>query len=416
MHTSTQCSSYLLGKNAMKYGGNQLKFIERSEEAIQWGLKVIHEKNEIDDYSTIFFTLLDGFAKARHDLAVSNNTTDAKSFGRSRMHSADDVAMTTLCGDYSEFNLRLLNLFSSLLKDCIPMEGSPTKNKIKVEEMLLGRKCALEIELLTSSEARKRKWVCTLSEMIKDLQASYEMLPRVPSLHAIDENNYPPTTQEKQIYESLNHHMKIMKQKYPELYLRSKLWYVIDKLSLAFPAPQPIYNEQKICVALEGNINNIRSIYAIGTVRIQIDNKMYALSKYITWASQDTVTPPSDRMLQTTAVILHQDRFLMNDTLKEIAKIFKQSLLWDRSQNIQDLKNNVGLIRYLFAHAMPFNRGSASIAEWLEKLIYRVHQFDCQHVTSTMGDMEAFVAPLWSTFQSNVYDATITLNDLTQPP
>lgn len=116
-------------------------------------------------------------------------------------------------------------------------------------------------------------------------------------------------------------------------------------------------------------------------------------------------------MQHTTAVILHQDRFLLKETLNEIAKIFKQAMQWDRSQPIQALKNDVGLFRYLFAHAMPFSRGSAAVAEWIEKLIYRAHHFDCQHATHTMGDLEAFVAPLWPTFQNNAYDATLSLVD-----
>lgn len=404
-------SSYMIQQNSMKYGGKQSEFIEKTEEVIQWGLKVVITDKKSDDYRDLFFTLLEGFAKARHDLAVSHKTKDAKYFGRSRMHSMGDVEMTGLGNEYKEYNKRLLSLFSTILKGHIPLKGEPVKKKVHVEEKHLGRKSSLEIELLSESEATKRRWLIPQTEMLRDLQVANQHLPTVVGLEIVDENNYPPTNEEKQVLESFNHHMQVMKQKNPELYTRSKIWYVLNKLSLAIPRPVPVYDNLDNCIGLKGDINNIRSIYAIGTVRIQIDDKMYALSKYITWACQDHTTDPLERMQHTTAVILHQDRFLLNETLNEIAKIFKQAMLWDRSQDLQALKNDVGLIRYLFAHAMPFSRGSATIAEWMEKLIYRAHNFDCLHVANTMGDMEAFVAPLWSTFQNNAYNATFSLVD-----
>lgn len=405
--------NYIVNQNPMKFGGRQSDYVQRSEEVIQWGLKLIssHPK-ESENYKALFTTIMEGFAKVRHELAISHGTVDAKYFGRSRMFSMGDVEITGLSKEYKGFNNSLLSLFSTLLKGRIPLQGelTPQQKKLTVEDIFLGRKCALEIELISQEEAIRRKFLMPTAEMIRDQQDARQNLPPVKMVD-YDENNYPPTDKEMEMYESFNRYMQTMKQKNPELYTRSKIWYVLKRLSEAFPLPTPIFNDQKCLVGLKGNIDNMKSIYAIGTVRIQFGNKMYALSKYITWACRDGVTDPADRMLNTVGVILHQDRFLLNDSIDEIAKIFKKAIEWDRSQDLQVLKNDVGLIRYLFAHAMPFSRGSAAIGEWIEKLVYRVHNYDCVHSAKTLGDMEAFIAPLWSTFQKKIYETTFALVD-----
>lgn len=126
-------SSYMIQKNSMKYGGMQSDFTKKSEEAIEWGLKLVTtDKKDSDDYKDLFFTLLEGFAKIRHDLAISHKTKDAKYFGRSRMYSIGDVEMTVLGSEYNEFNKRLLNLFSTTLKDHImPLEQCVFRLRIK---------------------------------------------------------------------------------------------------------------------------------------------------------------------------------------------------------------------------------------------------------------------------------------------
>ncbi|MGZ3633642.1 MAG: hypothetical protein ACXU9U_00275 [Parachlamydiaceae bacterium] len=109
-------------------------------------------------------------------------------------------------------------------------------------------------------------------------------------------------------------------------------------------------------------------------------------------------------------LIFHQDRHLTTPMLQEISKVFREALKWNRKQPIVQLRNTVGLIRYLFSHAMPFSRGSATIGEWIEKIIYNSHGFKFEHKIGTKGDLEALTAPLWSTFITEKYHTTISLS------
>ncbi|MBS0627543.1 MAG: hypothetical protein JSS09_04960, partial [Verrucomicrobia bacterium] len=57
------------------------------------------------------------------------------------------------------------------------------------------------------------------------------------------------------------------------------------------------------------------------------------------------------------------------ETTKKIIKTcFTKAIL---SSNEQELKENLALFRYLIAHATPWERGSAAIAEWMEQAVYQ---------------------------------------------
>lgn len=47
----------------------------------------------------------------------------------------------------------------------------------------------------------------------------------------------------------------------------------------------------------------------------------------------------------------------------------------------ENLIRNVGLFRRLLAHRMHSQRGSASIAEWIEKAIYLYHDYEFEYKT-----------------------------------
>lgn len=99
----------------------------------------------------------------------------------------------------------------------------------------------------------------------------------------------------------------------------------------------------------------------------------------------------------STMLLIHQDPFLVEETLPEIAKFFADAVLWD-GKEIADLKEKIAKFRYLFAHTTPFSRGSASIAEWFEQILYQFHGFEVDYNNEVMIDLEAFSSPLWSDF------------------
>lgn len=63
------------------------------------------------------------------------------------------------------------------------------------------------------------------------------------------------------------------------------------------------------------------------TLRSEIDGKMYALSHYITWMYRDFREDPVEHMTERSGIaILHQDEFLIEPTLKDIAKLFEKAI------------------------------------------------------------------------------------------
>jgi hypothetical protein len=100
-------------------------------------------------------------------------------------------------------------------------------------------------------------------------------------------------------------------------------------------------------------------------------------------------------------LILHQDIYLIEAMLKDLSKVFAELILWD-GKDLQELKQKMGLFRYLFANAMPYIRGSAAIAEWYEHLIYKYHNVNFKYKTGVSIDCEALATPSLAEFISKL--------------
>lgn len=61
------------------------------------------------------------------------------------------------------------------------------------------------------------------------------------------------------------------------------------------------------------------------------------------------------------------------------------------SDSEESLKQNVATFRYLFGHAAPYIRGSAAIAEWIEKAIYLQKEYEFDY-TSGSADLDAMTS------------------------
>lgn len=70
----------------------------------------------------------------------------------------------------------------------------------------------------------------------------------------------------------------------------------------------------------------------------------------------------------------------------------------------------MALFSYELAHAMPFARGSAAVAEWFEQAIYRFHGYELSYDNSKMVNLEALTTMLPEYF--NNYDSLIKLEQI----
>ncbi len=123
------------------------------------------------------------------------------------------------------------------------------------------------------------------------------------------------------------------------------------------------------------------------------------------------VENPVDRMLKCSKVmLLHQDEYLIQDTLKEISNVFKTAITWNKNlQDVKTLKDSMALFCFLSAHNMRNVRGSASETEWLEQAIYRSLGVNVSiEQNRKMVDLEAFANPLFNDF-IKVYDEVVQI-------
>jgi hypothetical protein len=109
---------------------------------------------------------------------------------------------------------------------------------------------------------------------------------------------------------------------------------------------------------------------------------------------------PPERQL-TPFTIIHQNPSSIEDTMDTIGKTFEELALLHRTDQRLDQNefwrqalSSIAKIRYLYAHAMPWTRGSASIGEMMETSLIRALGAP-QHplVTKSRTDIDALTSP-----------------------
>jgi Avirulence protein len=406
-------SSSVLGRNYIvdqkpdKFGGKQEEYLQRSEAAIQSGVAQIREAvQEGKDLKALFFKILDQFATERHAIAIAHGTKNADQFGRKRTDCVCLLNFTPLAEDYEEFNPKILSLFQKVLKGKVPFRNPITNKKFSIEDECLGRKCYFEIELVTGEDIAEREWdkhILQAPKLMRKYAGKVEADAGDPD---IDESHFPPNEEEQLLLNKWNAAMKRVKANCNELYIHDKMQFVLNGLNDTFPM-----NEKMESGAINPRYSpaNLRSMLVLGKMRLEINGMKYAISEYTTWMYRNGSEDPVERLKSAHVIITHEDRFLIDETLQEIAAVFERAVRSDSSvEKVNELKDQVALTRYLFAHAMPFARGSAAIGEWLEKTIYQYHGYEIERNPKTMGDLEALTT-LWSVFRKEKYDQTIKL-------
>jgi hypothetical protein len=403
--SSIQANNSNMSLYPHEYGSNQTTYLKKSEEAVQNGVKSVREALDgKKDLQKLFFSLLDSFAKTSHELASSLRINDARTFGYKRLDDKSDVRYTVLSKGYEVYNSKIIKFMQKILKGSIPLKEDPSQKTFIKEEQCLGRKCSFEINLITQKDLLEKQW-----DKLDHPQAAEVKKQSTYVDKKVNENHFPPKEEDQIAINEFNQLMLSIKNDHPEVYQHAKMSFLLRAITNKFPALEIRLVKGKT-TTIEHPMNRM-NIFIMGTTKIEINNKMHTLSEMITWTYQTHESDSVERMKHSTVFIIHQDRFLIEETLKEVAPLFEKALMWDKKvAPLKVLKGQVALIRYLFSHAMRYLKGSESIGEWLEKVIYSTHGFTCHPVTNTSADMEAFVAPLWSKFRNDIYDTTIELS------
>jgi len=355
----THLSNYLYTMSPGMYGGQQEDYLRLAEETISSGVTQLKANKK--DPEEFFYDILQYFRTQRQAIATKHGHKEAQLFGKCRTEKAECtgcVMHTALGYPYAEYNHIMMSFLYKIVSQMKHDLRSFQETQTSCEEEAWGRKVKIDIEILQKPEIDKltapieeelRKTLDTtkpLNEIIRDLDL-----------------------------------MLLLKKQRPDLYKKLILNMVLTELVATYPSPKIVsWEEHKY----DGNSDNFKNIYILATLRIEINGKFYATSKYLTWTYTNYVTDPAIRMRNcATIFIIHQDTFLIDETLREIAKIFAQAVKWNRTtESLKELKNRVSLMRFLYSHCMPSARGDGAIGDWLELMLYRYHGFNDTHFNS----------------------------------
>jgi hypothetical protein len=379
-------STYIIDREPAKYGGQQQQYLEQTKnivrETAEKFRKAVQEK---EDLQQIFHQTLTTLGEIRNNIASEHKTKNGHVYGvrRDRDGFPGICGMTPLSFPYDEYNRKLLPVLQKYLRGMDHTCREFQQKELSIQgKPCLGRASSIGLSILTSEDAEK--WM---------LSVTFEECTRLCRLCSITPPEDPSQTEI--IFTSMiknREAMSTLKQNSIEDYKRLKVCLAIYDIKKR-------YEWRK-------------SDWVLVTERSEVGGKMYALSQYLTWMYRDYVEDPVEHMTDRSIVsIIHQDPFLIDPMLNDIARIFKEALEWNKA-NVTLLKNQMALLQYELAHAMPFIRGSAAISEWLEMALYRFHGFTLSYNPDKMVNLEALTSPL-EEFVRN-YDSMISLKQVDQ--
>ncbi len=388
-------STFIIDNDTFRvFSGNQDDYKKKSSDAIFAALQKVKacEKTE-DCLTTLFFEVLKDLAEARKAIAHSHQTEFAHCFGVRRDEAEYGRFHTCLHDVYQPYNKLILSHFSRLLGSTDIRNMKHEKIKVREEGGFQGCSSSFEIEVFDESE------YFDVRQMLNDKDRYPADFPR----HLLYKEEELQAEEKKALTKANQKFCENNPVKFTKLKV-AILFRVLDK---NFPLIEKCKGSN-LFYTLKENRENLKSFFALGTVRFMVDGKMMVVSEYLVWLYREAGMNPLVKMNNhTTAMVIHQDSFLIQPTLMEIARIFARAVLCDRN-DVSELKNRVGVFRAYFSHTMPFIRGSSSVGEYFETLLYHFHGYRVAYNPKKLVDLEALTTPLLSTYMSN-YSSMIEL-------
>lgn len=413
-HISFSPSSYIVDRDPHKFGDNQEEYIRRSREVIAGAVERI--RNTVangGDLTQLFFEILEEFCKKRGEIArdaernrkipvlflTPQDPDKLEQFGRRRdLQGNYEFQTTVLDQSYEAYGKKLLDMFRAKLFE---MEKEKVQKKTWTEESS-GVKSSLEIEILESQTLQERQW-------LKVLRA--EDYPAYYPLQLQDRRNQGGVLSERE-KSQLREACKRLKLEHPALYQRIKISQAFRTINEDFPSPKVI-QEQGKAPQFIGREGNLKSFFLLATARVDIGGKMYSTSQYLTWLYRDNKTHPFNRMVGDSKVlVLHQDRFLIPDTLNEIAAIFKRAVL---SKDIGSFSAELRRFQHLFAHDMCVERGAAALNEWYATAMAGARDCILEFDKNHMVDLLAISSPLYPEYEKKHPECVKIKKSASQP-
>jgi hypothetical protein len=373
-------STYIISRSPNRFGGQQESFAHKSSVLVSTTAALIKRAvDNYDDLEELFHKTLASLSKARNKIAIEHKTNDQESYGTRRDGAAfNDVANCSyLSGFTSQYNDRLIKTIQAHLTQLQPFSA---KAMTIQSEPWLGRNSSITYEILSHKDLRNWSFDCieeNFQQLCNWCQVSTKDFP-------FSEAGLVSLGKSKAA-------MANLKKNAPAEYRKFKLLACFDNLTETFP-------QKKF------------SDFILATVRGEVDGKMFALAQYFVDLPKGPT--PALRISAMThrsiVLIIHQDPFLIEPMLADIAKIFKRAIQC-HTNNVSELKEHMILFKYQFSQTMPFFHGTAAISEWMERAIYKYQGYKLLYNNDKMPTLEAWTSTL-KQFADN-YDSIVTIED-----
>lgn len=361
-------SGLFVYKNKNLFGGQQADYLQHVETIVSKGVSQLSDiMNNNQSLDLFFDQLLSFISTSRQEIAVKHNTANKEIFGVRRDNNSKWIAtmVTKMVKVYQEYNERIGALLFPYLQ-AMPHDKThfyQTYRRIPLDSFM-DRATYLDIRILTQENA---------SEWMYNHDDDYAAICKFCNI---------PFNPQITMAQALN---EMRQNKSLMLTLKEKSLILYEKVHYAHSFSGLISNREQ-----GFKISDVLLV----TINQEIGDKTIQLSRYLTWLYRDGVLDPFEKMRQESIFyILHQDAFVIEESIRNIFVLFKQAMEL-AEVNEQELTTIMALINYEFAQSMPFARGSASICEYLEMIIYGYYGYHVQYKADTSINMEALILPL----------------------
>lgn len=330
------------------YNTRQKEFRKRSAEIVEDACAIIEKAVEDNrDISHLFYELIETFAVERKKIAMDAGTPSAEEFGQRPEESMGSVnRYTPLVGPYETSNKATLVKLKTELSSLPHTNRDFFETTKKVSEIALNRRFIWNYEIIPGEEIQRRKW----DRPITPAQAQ-------SIAKKIGRPDFATNKSKNEVSKKLFDLDAAVKKSFPILHNQDRMYFYLKIINQIYPSQK--------------NPKFLKSEYILVTQYTEINKKMVPTNQLFTWAYRNYSEDPFDRMVKHSVLfVLHQNPHLIDESLDECSRLFTEIIREKNSLSKNDLIEKMALLRYIFAQAMPFQRGSAAIGEWLEESIY----------------------------------------------
>lgn len=337
---------------ATLFYGNQYIYEAGSATCVRNTTKsIIQARSEGKNLQEFFHNTLKELGEYRHKIAIAQESDD-DGFGTLRFGTVQTTFSFLINRDYyTAYAQRMLDRFAKL--STLPYKETTSCSGIK---------STFELEELTPVVLASREWDKPYE---KTFFLKFYLPLRIAGLSHVDA-------------------IRKFSEQFPKDYEKNAM---IEMLSL--------YKQE---IPLQSDVDY--KIFS-ATCSEVIEGKPLTLSRYLTW-----IHPL--KLEDSRVMIIHQDIFLSEITLKNCAKIFEKAVLWRKeSEDLSALKNTMGEWCYKICHANLFLRGGPTIVGWIEKAVYASHQLTLVRKREVDLDLEVLTSFNFTEFLESYHANTV---------